>query len=186
MGKKFIRRKRKEIFFNFNLLRRNLNNREKEKLIIFYNKHKNTFKGLQTNLFELNKKFDLLECEWKIFQKNLFLDEEMNQHNNHNINNNNNFNKQNNNLKHNNEKNDNFFLNNEEINELKFNNLNSNNILDYINKKEKVNNNIIPLNYKKFIEKNNENKRNKKENLDDSDDFDLSKNIEEIKKIFNN
>jgi len=83
-GRKAGVKKKKEIFFNFVSLRKNLSEKQKDKLIIFYRRHRETFKELQKNLFELNKKFDTLETEWKNFQMDVFNHEDIKNNNNEN------------------------------------------------------------------------------------------------------
>jgi hypothetical protein len=62
--------KRKEIYFNFNKLRKTLTPSQKTSLISFFTSFKQTFKDLQHNLYNLNKKFDILETHLKAFQIN--------------------------------------------------------------------------------------------------------------------
>ena len=62
--------KKKEIFFNFNKLRRTLDIKEKQKIIKFFIGFRGVFKELQGNLYKLNQKFDVLETQIKNFQQN--------------------------------------------------------------------------------------------------------------------
>lgn len=62
--------KKKEIFFNFNKLRRTLDIKEKKKIIKFFIGFRGVFKELQGNLYKLNQKFDVLETQIKNFQQN--------------------------------------------------------------------------------------------------------------------
>ena len=155
-GRKAGVKKKKEIFFNFVSLRKNLSEKQKDKLIIFYRRHRETFKELQKNLFELNKKFDTLETEWKNFQMDVFNHED---------------------IKNNNNENEiDFILNQNQIDDLfanEFSNDNNNNL-----------NNNIKDNNKKNID-NNENKNNVniKQEIKE-EEFDISNNLEELRKTF--
>jgi hypothetical protein len=62
--------KRKEIYFNFNKLRKTLTPSQKTTLISFFTSFKQTFKDLQTHIYNTNKKFDILETHLKSFQIN--------------------------------------------------------------------------------------------------------------------
>ena len=79
-------KKKGEFFFNFNQLRRRLNSKQKEKLIKFFGKFRTMFLTVKQHLFQVNKMYDLMEQEYKKFQKDLFKNDEYlsgpNQHNN--------------------------------------------------------------------------------------------------------
>ena len=79
-------KKKYEFFFNFNQLRRRLNSKQKEKLIKFLGKFRTMFLTVKQHLFQVNKMYDLMEQEYKKFQKDLFKNDEYlsgpNQHNN--------------------------------------------------------------------------------------------------------
>ena len=66
--------KRKEMYFNFNKLRKTLTHTQKAKIIKFFTSFKQTFKELQTNIYNINKKFDILETQIKAFQVNYLRD----------------------------------------------------------------------------------------------------------------
>lgn len=157
-GRKAGVKKKKEIFFNFVSLRKNLSEKQKDKLIIFYRRHRETFKELQKNLFELNKKFDTLETEWKNFQLDVFNNED---------------------IKNNNNENDiDFILNQNQIDDLfanEFSNDNNNNLNNHIkdNNKNNIDNNNIE----------NKNNINIKQEIKE-EEFDISNNLEELRKTF--
>ena len=69
-------KKKGEFFFNFNQLRRKLNSKQKEKLINFFGNFKVMFSTVKQHLFQVNKMYDLMEQEYKRFQKDLFKDDE--------------------------------------------------------------------------------------------------------------
>ena len=69
-------RKKGEFYFNFNQLRRKLNSKQKEKLIKFFGKFRSMFLTVKEHLFQVNKMYDLMEQEYKNFQKDLFKDDE--------------------------------------------------------------------------------------------------------------
>jgi len=156
-GRKAGVKKKKEIFFNFVSLRKNLSEKQKDKLIIFYRRHRETFKELQKNLFELNKKFDTLETEWKNFQLDVFNNED---------------------IKNNNNENDiDFILNQNQIDDLfanEFSNDNNNNLNNNNNNKDNNKNNI---------DNNNKNNINIKQEIKE-EEFDISNNLEELRKTF--
>jgi predicted nucleic acid-binding Zn-ribbon protein len=160
-GRKAGVKKKKEIFFNFVSLRKNLTDKQKDKLINFYKRHRETFKELQKNLFELNKKFDTLETEWKNFQLDVFNNEDNNKNNENEID---------------------FILNqnqiddlfaNELANEENNNNNNNNKNMNNINNNNNVNN-----------ENNNNNNENNNKNEIKEEEFDISNNLEELRKTF--
>jgi len=155
-GRKAGVKKKKEIFFNFVSLRKNLSEKQKDKLIIFYRRHRETFKELQKNLFELNKKFDTLETEWKNFQMDVFNHED---------------------IKNNNNENEiDFILNQNQIDDLfanEFSNDNNNNL----------NNNIKDNNKKNIDNNQNKNNVNIKQEIKE-EEFDISNNLEELRKTF--
>ena len=160
-GRKAGVKKKKEIFFNFVSLRKNLTEKQKDKLINFYRRHRETFKELQKNLFELNKKFDTLETEWKNFQLDVFNNEDNNKNNENEID---------------------FILNqnqiddlfaNELANEENNNNNNNNKNMNNINNNNNVNN-----------ENNNNNNENNNKNEIKEEEFDISNNLEELRKTF--
>ena len=159
-GRKAGVKKKKEIFFNFVSLRKNLTEKQKDKLINFYRRHRETFKELQKNLFELNKKFDTLETEWKNFQLDVFNNDD---------------------IKNNKNENDiDFILNQNQIDDLfanEFSNDNNNN-----NNLNNNNNNIEKKNNidTKNIENNNV---NIKKDIQE-EEFDISNNLEELRKTF--
>ena len=65
-----------EFFFNFNQLRRKLNPKQKQKLITFFGNFRTMFLTVKQHLFQVNKMYDLMEQEFKKFQKDLFKDDE--------------------------------------------------------------------------------------------------------------
>ena len=65
-----------EFFFNFNQLRRKLNSKQKQKLITFFSNFRSMFLTVKQHLFQVNKMYDLMEQEYKKFQKDLFKDDE--------------------------------------------------------------------------------------------------------------
>ena len=69
-------KKKGEYFFNFNQLRRRLNSKQKEKLIKFFGNFRTMFLTVKQHLFQVNKMYDLMEQEYKKFQKDLFKDDE--------------------------------------------------------------------------------------------------------------
>ena len=69
-------RKKGEFYFNFNQLRRKLNSKQKEKLIKFFGNFRSMFLTVKQHLFQVNKMYDLMEQEYKKFQKDLFKDDE--------------------------------------------------------------------------------------------------------------
>ena len=69
-------KKKGEFFFNFNQLRRKLNSKQKEKLIKFFGTFRGMFLQVKQHLFQVNKMYDLMEQEYKRFQKDLFKDDE--------------------------------------------------------------------------------------------------------------
>ena len=73
MGKKGQKtyRKKGEFFFNFKQLRRRLNSKQKEKLINFFSNFRTMFLTVKQHLFQVNKMYDLMEQEFKKFQKDL-------------------------------------------------------------------------------------------------------------------
>ena len=78
MGKKAqkVPKKKGEFFFNFNQLRRKLNTKQKQKLISFFSNFRSMFLTVKQHLFQVNKMYDLMEQEFKKFQKDLFKDDE--------------------------------------------------------------------------------------------------------------
>ena len=78
MGKRAQKtnKKKGEFFFNFNQLRRKLNSKQKEKLITFFEKFRTMFLTVKQHLFQVNKMYDLMEQEYKKFQKDLFKNDE--------------------------------------------------------------------------------------------------------------
>ena len=78
MGKKNQKtnKKKGEFFFNFNHLRRKLNSKQKEKLINFFGNFRTMFLTVKQHLFQVNKMYDLMEQEYKRFQKDLFKNDE--------------------------------------------------------------------------------------------------------------
>ena len=60
--------KRKEMYFNFNKLRKTLKPTEKANLVKFFSQFKQVFKELQSNIYNMNKRFDILESQIKSFQ----------------------------------------------------------------------------------------------------------------------
>ena len=78
MGKKAQKtnRKKGEFFFNFEKLRRKLNSKQKEKLIKFFGNFRTMFLTVKQHLFQVNKMYDLMEQEYKKFQKDLFKNDE--------------------------------------------------------------------------------------------------------------
>ena len=69
-------KKKGEFFFNFNQLRRRLNSKQKEKLIKFFGHFRTMFLTVKQHLFQVNKMYDLMEQEYKKFQKDLFKNDE--------------------------------------------------------------------------------------------------------------
>ena len=69
-------KKKGEFFFNFNQLRRKLNPKQKQKLITFFGNFRSMFLTVKQHLFQVNKMYDLMEQEFKKFQKDLFKDDE--------------------------------------------------------------------------------------------------------------
>ena len=69
-------KKKGEFFFNFNQLRRRLNSKQKEKLIKFFGNFRTMFLTVKQHLFQVNKMYDLMEQEYKKFQKDLFKNDE--------------------------------------------------------------------------------------------------------------
>ena len=65
-----------EFFFNFNQLRRKLNTKQKKKLITFFTNFRSMFLTVKQHLFQVNKMYDLMEQEYKRFQKDLFKDDQ--------------------------------------------------------------------------------------------------------------
>ena len=78
MGKRAQKtvKKKGEFFFNFNKLRRKLNPKQKQKLISFFGNFRTMFLTVKQHLFQVNKMYDLMEQEYKRFQKDLFKDDE--------------------------------------------------------------------------------------------------------------
>ena len=68
--------KKGEFFFNFNKLRRKLNPKQKQKLITFFGNFRTMFLTVKQHLFQVNKMYDLMEQEFKKFQRDLFKDDE--------------------------------------------------------------------------------------------------------------
>ena len=69
-------KKKGEFFFNFNQLRKKLNSKQKQKLIAFFGNFRTMFLTVKQHLFQVNKMYDLMEQEYKRFQKDLFKDDE--------------------------------------------------------------------------------------------------------------
>ena len=69
-------KKKGEYFFNFNQLRRRLNSKQKAKLIHFFRNFRRMFLTVKQHLFQVNKMYDLMEQEYKKFQKDLFKNDE--------------------------------------------------------------------------------------------------------------
>ncbi len=78
MGKRAQKtnKKKGQFFFNFNQLRRKLNSKQKEKLIKFFSNFRTMFLKVKQHLFQVNKMYDLMEQEYKKFQKDLFKNDE--------------------------------------------------------------------------------------------------------------
>ena len=78
MGKRTQKttKKKGEFFFNFNQLRQKLNSKQKEKLIKFFTTFRTMFLTVKQHLFQVNKMYDLMEQEYKKFQKDLFKNDE--------------------------------------------------------------------------------------------------------------
>ena len=78
MGKRAQKtvKKKGEFFFNFNKLRRKLNPKQKQKLITFFGNFRTMFLTVKQHLFQVNKMYDLMEQEFKKFQRDLFKDDE--------------------------------------------------------------------------------------------------------------
>ena len=78
MGKRTQKtvKKKGEFFFNFNKLRRKLNPKQKQKLISFFGNFRTMFLTVKQHLFQVNKMYDLMEQEFKKFQRDLFKDDE--------------------------------------------------------------------------------------------------------------
>ena len=78
MGKKAqkVPKKKGEFFFNFNQLRRKLNTKQKQKLISFFTNFRSMFLTVKQHLFQVNKMYDLMEQEFKKFQRDLFKNDE--------------------------------------------------------------------------------------------------------------
>ena len=78
MGKRVQKtaKRKGEFFFNFNQLRRKLNPKQKQKLITFFGNFRSMFLTVKQHLFQVNKMYDLMEQEFKKFQKDLFKDDE--------------------------------------------------------------------------------------------------------------
>ena len=78
MGKRAQKtvKKKGEFFFNFNKLRRKLNPKQKQKLITFFGNFRSMFLTVKQHLFQVNKMYDLMEQEFKKFQRDLFKDDE--------------------------------------------------------------------------------------------------------------
>ena len=78
MGKKAqkVPKKKGEFFFNFNQLRRKLNSKQKQKLISFFSNFRSMFLTVKQHLFQVNKMYDLMEQEFKKFQRDLFKNDE--------------------------------------------------------------------------------------------------------------
>ena len=79
--------KKKEIYFNFNKMRRMLRSNEKVKLVQFFLGFKSVFKELQGNLFKLNQKFDVMEMQITKFHQNYLkeINDEVDNNNNYDI-----------------------------------------------------------------------------------------------------
>ena len=69
-------KKKGEFFFNFNQLRKKLNPKQKQKLIAFFGNFRTMFLTVKQHLFQVNKMYDLMEQEYKRFQRDLFKDDE--------------------------------------------------------------------------------------------------------------
>ena len=69
-------KKKGEFFFNFNQLRKKLNPKQKQKLITFFVNFRTMFLTVKQHLFQVNKMYDLMEQEYKRFQRDLFKDDE--------------------------------------------------------------------------------------------------------------
>ena len=69
-------KKKGEFFFNFNQLRKKLNPKQKQKLITFFGNFRTMFLTVKQHLFQVNKMYDLMEQEYKRFQRDLFKDDE--------------------------------------------------------------------------------------------------------------
>ena len=78
MGKRVQKtaKRKGEFFFNFNQLRRKLNPKQKQKLITFFGNFRTMFLTVKQHLFQVNKMYDLMEQEFKKFQRDLFKDDE--------------------------------------------------------------------------------------------------------------
>ncbi len=78
MGKRAQKtvKKKGEFFFNFNKLRKKLNPKQKQKLISFFGNFRTMFLTVKQHLFQVNKMYDLMEQEFKKFQRDLFKDDE--------------------------------------------------------------------------------------------------------------
>ena len=78
MGKRAQKtvKKKGEFFFNFNKLRRKLNPKQNQKLISFFGNFRTMFLTVKQHLFQVNKMYDLMEQEFKKFQRDLFKDDE--------------------------------------------------------------------------------------------------------------
>ena len=78
MGKRAQKtvKKKGEFFFNFNKLRRKLNPKQKQKLISFFGNFRTMFLTVKQHLFQVNKMYDLMEQEFKKFQRDLFKNDE--------------------------------------------------------------------------------------------------------------
>ena len=78
MGKRAQKttKKKGEFFFNFEKLRRKLNSKQKAKLIKFFANFRTMFLTVKQHLFQVNKMYDLMEQEYKKFQKDLFKNDE--------------------------------------------------------------------------------------------------------------
>ena len=78
MGKRVQKtaKRKGEFFFNFNQLRRKLNPKQKQKLITFFGNFRSMFLTVKQHLFQVNKMYDLMEQEFKKFQKDLFKNDE--------------------------------------------------------------------------------------------------------------
>ena len=69
-------KKKGEFFFNFNQLRKKLNPKQKQKLITFFGNFRSMFLTVKQHLFQVNKMYDLMEQEFKKFQRDLFKNDE--------------------------------------------------------------------------------------------------------------
>ena len=78
MGKRVQKtpKRKGEFFFNFNRLRKKLNAKQKQKLITFFGNFRSMFLTVKQHLFQVNKMYDLMEQEFKKFQKDLFKNDE--------------------------------------------------------------------------------------------------------------